>query len=86
MFFKDSFSVHCCFACMHVCVRELEVTNSCELPCGWWKLRPGPLEEQPTLLTPAPSPQPSFVFLKKLHNQTIHLAPIKLKVSLNSCV
>jgi len=25
--------------------------DSCELSCGCWKLNPGPLEEQPVLLT-----------------------------------
>ena len=27
------------------------VTDKCELPCGCWELNPGPLEEQPLLLT-----------------------------------
>jgi hypothetical protein len=27
------------------------VVDSCELPCGCWKLNLGPLEEQPMLLT-----------------------------------
>ncbi|ERE77129.1 putative protein RIC1 like protein [Cricetulus griseus] len=27
------------------------ITNSCELYCGCWELNPGPLEEQPVLLT-----------------------------------
>ena len=31
---------------------------SCELPCGCWELKPGPLEEQPVLLAAEPSLQP----------------------------
>jgi hypothetical protein len=27
------------------------VTEGCELPCGYWELNSGPLEEQPVLLT-----------------------------------
>ena len=35
-----------------------------KLPCGCWELNPGPLEEQPVLLTTEPSLQPlSLVFL-----------------------
>ena len=31
---------------------ELELhTDSCELPHGYWELNPGPLGEQPVLLT-----------------------------------
>ena len=33
------------------------VTDSSELPCGCWELNPGPVEEQPGLLTPEPSLQ-----------------------------
>jgi hypothetical protein len=40
------------------------VANSCELPCGWQELNPGPLQEQVVLLTAEPSPQPLFNFLK----------------------
>jgi hypothetical protein len=36
---------------------ELEVTDSCEPPCGCWELNPGPLEEQPVVLTIEPSLQ-----------------------------
>ena len=38
---------------------ELELTDSCELPCGCLELNPGPLEEQPMLFTTEPSPQPT---------------------------
>ncbi|ERE74288.1 E3 ubiquitin-protein ligase [Cricetulus griseus] len=34
------------------------VTDSCELPCGCWELNPGPLEEEPGLLTTEPYLQP----------------------------
>lgn len=34
------------------CVRppELRITDSCELPCKFWELNQGPLQEQPALL------------------------------------
>ena len=38
------------------------VTSTCELPCGCWELNPGPLEEQPVLLTAEPSLQPLGTF------------------------
>lgn len=39
------------------------VTDSCELPCGYWELNPSPLEEQPVPLTTEPSFQPlNFYF------------------------
>jgi len=45
------------------------VTDSCELTCGCWELKPGPLEEQPVLLTSEPSLQPPhLLFLKDLLN------------------
>ena len=34
------------------------VTDSCELPCGWWALNLGRLEGQLVLLTCEPSLQP----------------------------
>jgi hypothetical protein len=37
------------------------VTDSFELPCGYWELNLGPLKEQPVLLTTKPSPR----FLKE---------------------
>ncbi|KAM7331642.1 hypothetical protein ACRRTK_008350 [Alexandromys fortis] len=33
------------------------VTDSCEMPFGYWVLSPGPLEEHPVLLTTEPSLQ-----------------------------
>ena len=50
--------------CLHVYLCEgfgssgMGVTDSCELPYGCWELNPGPLEEQPVLLTNEPSLQP----------------------------
>jgi hypothetical protein len=38
------------------------VVNGCEPVCGCWELNPGPLQEQPVLLTAEPSFPPSFVF------------------------
>jgi len=53
-------------ACEGVRIPETGVTNSCELPCGCWKLSLGPLEEQPELLTAEPSLQPwTFYFNPK---------------------
>jgi hypothetical protein len=43
--------------CLHVYLYEgvefpgTGVTDRCKLPCGCWKLNPGPLEEQPVLTT-----------------------------------
>jgi hypothetical protein len=48
---------------LHVCLcegvrsPETGATETCELACGCWKLNPGPLEEQPVLLTPETSLQ-----------------------------
>jgi hypothetical protein len=43
-----------------------EVTDNCELSHGCWELNPGPLEEQPVLLTAEPSLQPlEFLFQKR---------------------
>jgi hypothetical protein len=36
-----------------------EVIDTCELPCGFSELNPGPLEEQPVLLTAESSLQPN---------------------------
>ena len=53
---------------LHVCLCEAasslgsEVTDSCELPCWYWELNSGLLEEQPVLLTAEPSLRPYFVF------------------------
>jgi hypothetical protein len=38
--------------------------HGCEPPCGCWKLNTGLLKEQSVLLTPEPSLQPTFEFLK----------------------
>jgi hypothetical protein len=51
------FNVHWCFACMCVCegVRSPgigAIDSCCELPCGYWELNPGPLEEQPITIEP----------------------------------
>ena len=49
--------------CLHVCLCKgvqshgTGATDSCKLPCGCWDLNPGPLEEQPVLLTTEPSLQ-----------------------------
>ena len=41
---------------------ETGATNGCELPRGCWESNPGPLEEQPVLLTIEQSPQPSLTY------------------------
>ena len=49
--------------CLHVCLNEgvgshrPKVIGICDLPYGCWELNPGPLEEQPVLLTAEPSLQ-----------------------------
>lgn len=41
------------FAYICVGASGMGVTDSCELLCGYWELKPGPLEEQQALLTDA---------------------------------
>lgn len=63
-----------CFACIYVCMRvpdtlNLELQRVVKLPCGFWKLHTGPLEEQPDLLTVEPSVQPQhldFINMEKI--------------------
>ena len=45
--------------CVGVRSSGTEVKDACELPCRCWELNPGPLEEQPVLLTAELSLQPS---------------------------
>jgi hypothetical protein len=40
---------------------ETRIIDSCELPCGYWELNPGLLEEQPVLLTAETSLQPKLL-------------------------
>ena len=40
------------YACEGVGFPETGIIDSCELPCVYWELNAGPLEEQPVLLTP----------------------------------
>jgi hypothetical protein len=47
----------------------------CELPCGCWELILGPLEDQPVLLTPKPSPQPLPHFLHWTYQHPHRSAP-----------
>jgi hypothetical protein len=49
--------------CKGVRFSGTKATDNCELPCGFWELNPGPLEEQPRLLTTQPSLQPRAVCL-----------------------
>ena len=60
------FHVFCLYVCLCEGVRSsgARVTDRCELSCGCWELNPGPLEEQPVLLTTELSPQllPSIGF------------------------
>jgi hypothetical protein len=44
--------------CEDVRFPETELKDSCKLPCLCWELNPGPLEEQPLLLTTEPSLPP----------------------------
>jgi hypothetical protein len=57
--------------------------DGCEPPCGCWELNPGPLEEQPVLLTPEPSLQPHVCSLN--YSRCTILAPQKLGASFQSC-
>jgi hypothetical protein len=45
------------FACKLHTKRGTQISYSCQLPHGCWELNPGPLEEQPVLLTTEPSLQ-----------------------------
>ena len=46
--------------------RVLDATaDDSEPPCGCWELNPGPLEEQPVLLTAEPSLQPLPLYFTK---------------------
>jgi hypothetical protein len=53
IFLKDLFIFIWCLACMYEDVESpgTGVTDSCELPCRCWELKPGPLEAQSVLLT-----------------------------------
>ena len=67
--FSYLLSVYRSFIWMYVCVAcacsalrgQKRVSNPLELPCGCWELYPGPLEEQPVLITTEPLLQP-FIF------------------------
>jgi hypothetical protein len=62
MIYLFLFYVHWCFACMRVLDSlELNLTDSCELPCGCWELNPDPLEEQAVLTTTESSLQPQEI-------------------------
>lgn len=55
-----------CLTCMYVCMRN-RVTNSCELPGGFWDSNLGPLEVQPIILLAAKSSfQPRDCSLKTI--------------------
>lgn len=51
------------YLCEDVRSPETGVIDICELPTGCWQLNPGPLGEQPVLLTAEPSLQSEGVFL-----------------------
>ena len=51
-----------CMVCEGAECPGTEVTDSGELPCGYWESNPGPLEEQTVLLTTEPSLQSSKDF------------------------
>ena len=67
MIYLFLFYIHWCSACMYVCIRVLfsgtGVTDSCELPCGYSQLIPGPPEEQPVVPTTEPSLQSQKIIL-----------------------
>jgi hypothetical protein len=53
-----------CFARMNVCLRSPEtgIRDSCDLSCGCWERRLGPLKDQDVLLTTGPSVQPRIPY------------------------
>ena len=67
--------------CLHSCLCEdvrspgTAVTDSCELLCWCWALNPGPLEEEPVLLTAEPSLQ-----LSDMH-MCLRFHPVSLPAS-----
>lgn len=42
----------------------LRQVTGCELPCGSWESKPGPMQQQQVLLTPKPSLSPTCSFQK----------------------
>ena len=56
-FLVYSFYVHWCFA-MGIRYPEIGIKHSCELPCGYREVNPGPLEDQSVLFTTESSFQP----------------------------
>ena len=69
------------FDCMHSYVHHMHawgvgsrgtgVTDTSEPSCGCWILNPGPLEEQPVLLSTEPSLQPGTAYI----NLCVHVNP-----------
>ena len=57
----------CISVCLYICLCEgvgspgTGATDNCELPCGYWELNLGPLEEQPVLLTAKLSLQLGYI-------------------------
>ncbi|CAO2624034.1 hypothetical protein LEMLEM_LOCUS18165, partial [Lemmus lemmus] len=49
------------------------ITDGCELPCGFWELNSGLLEEQAMLLTTEPSLQPTNVHFLIIMRKFQHL-------------
>ena len=57
------------------------VRDSCRLLCGCWELNPGPMEEQPVLLTTEPSLQPQLYIFKGILGwvlQWLHLKTVPI--------
>lgn len=73
--------------CLHVCLcthalpssqkrgqtPETEVTDVCEPLCGLWDLNPGPLQEQPGVLTTEPLLQPQWKCFSVLNSDSVSL-------------
>jgi hypothetical protein len=73
-FFKDLFVlytwVHYRYLQTHQKMISDPITDGCKPPCGCWELNSGPLEEQPVLLSVAPSLQPKlFLFWAHFSHQ-----------------
>jgi hypothetical protein len=68
----DLFLFYVHWFCLHVCLcagvgsPTTGVADSCEPPYECWESIPGPLQEQPVLLTTEPSLQPSVLFSEEV--------------------
>jgi hypothetical protein len=63
------------------------LSNSCELPCGWWGLSLGHLQRQPVLLTTELSPGPAiFIDLKSHEDSRSHISQKVDRTNIWACL